>query len=138
MKTTHSLKTKLGIEGKKKYMLETELAETKAKLAEVSKPRVKSAPIESTKDLYRVLVSLLIGMVVSYAYSRFPILGELQPDQSIFVTVLVGLAVKYLDTYMHTLSRNKGKARPGQGLELPLYLFGKLMEVKKGVMSQKK
>ena len=134
MKTTHSLKTKLGIEGKKKYLLEQELAETELKLKEAVKPSVKSAPIESTKDLYRLLISMVIGMAVSYVYSRFPILGELQPDQSLLVTVLVGLAVKYLDTYLHTLQRNKGKAKPGQGLELPLMVFGKLMESKKGLI----
>lgn len=134
MKQTHSLKTKLGIEAKKKAIIEEELVEAKLKLKEATLPSLKSAPIESTKDLYRILISLLIGMAVSWAYSKYPVLGELQPDQSVLVTVLVGLAVKYLDTYLHTLSRNKGKAAPGQGLELPLYVFSKLMETKKTLM----
>lgn len=104
--TKHGLKTKAGI-------LEKKLAEKEALLA----VEPKSATGESLKESVRMLVSLLVGMGVAWVYQKYPVMGELQPDQTVIVVLITGLIVRSLDKFIYQLQKNHGKALEGVGID---------------------
>lgn len=125
--TKHGLATSKGMVEKKVKDLEAELESYKT-----VKPR--SANAEATKESLRLVVSLLVGMGVAWVYSRYPVLGELQPDQQVVVTVFVTVVVRYLDKFLYQLKKNKG----GQwfGLDLPFVALANLFERSKSMRNQ--
>jgi hypothetical protein len=127
MQTKHGLKTKTGILEKKVEKLEAQL-----------NVEPKSASGESLKESVRMLVSLVIGSGVTYLYQRYPILGELQPDQATLVVVITSLVVRALDKYIYQFQKNHGKALKGVGIDLIFSTLGNLMKRKKTVIKEQK
>lgn len=84
-------------ESKKAYDLGIELSDAKLRIAELEKAK----PAEAIKDPMRYVVSMLVGAVITWAYTQYPVLGELGPDQQAIATFLIGLIVKGLDKYQH-------------------------------------
>lgn len=125
----HSLKTALGIAEAKIKELETKLQDDS----------VKPSPLaESTKESLRYILSFGIGVLIANLYQRYPILGELQPDQLNVVIVLTGLAVRGIDKLWYVFQKNKGKAVEGTGLDLPLKALSSLINYKKMAVIQAK
>ena len=89
---------------KKVYSLETELAEVNLQVKELQNKPGK--PVEAIKDPIRYVVSMAIAASLTYAYTQFPVLGELQPDQQALAAVLVGLVIKGIDKYQHETGRS--------------------------------
>lgn len=116
MDTKHALKTKVGI-------LEKKLAEKQQQLD----VEPKSPTGESLKESIRVLVSFLVAMGVTYLYTRYPILGELQPDQAAFVVVITSVIVRAIDKFIYQLQKNKGNVAQGVGIDWFFTTLGKLM-----------
>lgn len=106
METKHSLKTKAGIQAKKIEKLEAQLD-----------VEPKSATGESTKESLRMLISILVGMAVTYFYQRYSFLGQLQPDQMVFVTIFTSLIVRALDKYIYQVNKNKGEVSTSVGID---------------------
>ena len=84
-------------EEKKAHDCNIELGNAKLRIAELEKAK----PIEAIKDPMRYVVSLLIGALLTWAYSQFPLLGQINPDMQGLAVVLVGLVIKGLDKYQH-------------------------------------
>lgn len=116
MDTKHALKTKVGLKEKKIQELEARLD-----------VEPKSPTGESLKESIRLLVSFLVGMGVTYLYTRYPILGELQPDQAVFITVITSVIVRALDKFWYQLQKNKGNPAQGVGIDSIFTTLGKLM-----------
>lgn len=127
MQKKHGLITKVGIQEKKIQKLEAQL-----------NVEPKSASGESLKESVRMLVSLVIGSGVTYLYQKYPILGELQPDQATLVVVITSLIIRALDKYLYQFQKNHGKALKGVGIDLIFSTLGNLMSRKKTVIDQKK
>jgi len=77
------------------YLQGIELSEAKSKIKKLE----KAEPIEAIKDPMRYVVSLVIGAVITWAYTQYPFLGQLGGDQQSVAAFLIGLAVKGLDKY---------------------------------------
>lgn len=125
METKHALKTKLGIQEKKLEKLEAQVAVTP-----------KSAGGESLKESVRMLVSLLVGTGVAWVYSQYPLLGQLQPDQTAWVVVITSLIVRALDKYVYQFLKNEGKATKGVGIDYAFYTLGNLFKRSKTAIEQ--
>lgn len=123
----HGLITKAGIQAKKIEKLEAQL-----------NVEPKSATGESFKESIRMLVSLVIGSAVTYLYTKYPVLGELQPDQATLIVVLTSLIIRGLDKYIYQFQKNHGKALQGVGIDLIFSTLGTLMSRKKTVIDSKK
>jgi len=106
METKHALKTKAGIQAKKIEKLEKQLD-----------VEPKSATGESTKESLRMLISILVGMAVTYLYQRYSFLGQLQPDQMVFVTIFTSLIVRAIDKYIYQTNKNKGEVSTSVGID---------------------
>lgn len=127
MQKKHGLITKVGIQEKKIQKLEAQL-----------NVEPKSATGESLKESVRMLVSLVIGSGVTYLYQKYPILGELQPDQATLIVVITSLIIRALDKYLYQFQKNHGKALQGVGIDLIFSTLGNLMRRRKTVIDQKK
>jgi hypothetical protein len=125
--TKHALKTKLGIQAKK---LE--------KQEELLHVEPKSAGGESLKESVRMLISLLVGSLVAYIYGQYPILGDLQPDQTVWVVVLTSLIVRSIDKYVFQLKKNKGQVGTGVGIDRIFTTFTTLFTRSKTVIVAQK
>lgn len=67
---------------------------------------LKNKPVqkaEAIKDPLRYLVSMAVGALLTYLYTKYPIFGQLQPDQQAVATVLVGMVLKGIDKYQHEM-----------------------------------
>jgi len=126
--TLHGYITKLGIKDKKIEELETKVNDLT--------PEPKSAGGESFKEAVRMLLSILIGMGVTYAYSKYPLLGTLQPDQATLVTAIVSVTVRGLDKFAYQWLKNRGKVAQGIGLDIPLQTIANVMSASKGKPDQ--
>ena len=114
---------------------EKQIEELEAKVQELTPPQ-RSAGSESFKEAVRTLLSLLIGMGVTYAYQRYPLLGTLQPDQTALVIAIVGVTVRSIDKFHHQWLKNRGKVARGTGLDIPLQTIANIMDGKKGKSDQ--
>jgi len=61
--------------------------------------------IEAIKEPLRYVVSMAVGLVITFAYKEYPILGQLQPDQQVLIAGLVGLVVRGIDKFMHEVGK---------------------------------
>jgi len=120
METKHALKTKAGIQQKKIEKLEAQLD-----------VEPKSATGESTKESLRMLISILVGMGVTYLYQRYPVLGQLQPDQLVFVTILTSLIVRGVDKFIYQVNKNKGEVATPVGIDGTAVALASLFSRKK-------
>lgn len=112
-----------------KGMYQAENEKLKAQIAELTAP---TSPIsESTKEAIRYVLSFLLAIVVASLYQRYPVLGELQPDQTTVVVFVTGLIIRALDKAWYHYQRNKGKSVKGVGLDLPLRALSSLFTPKK-------
>lgn len=127
MQTKHGLLTKTGIQEKKIEKLEAQL-----------NVDPKSAAGESTKETLRMLVSILVGMGVTYTYQKYPLLGELQPDYTIFVTILTALIIRAVDKFIYQVNKNAGKVSTSVGIDGAVSALGSLMARKKTVIKEQK
>ena len=120
METKHALKTKAGIQQKKIEKLEAQLD-----------VEPKSATGESTKESLRMLISILVGMGVTYLYQRYPVLGQLQPDQLVFVTILTSLIVRGVDKFIYQVNKNRGEVATPVGIDGTAVALASLFSRKK-------
>ena len=127
METKHALKTKAGIQAKKIEKLEAQLD-----------VEPKSATGESTKESLRMLISILVGMAVTWLYQRYSFLGQLQPDQMVFVTIFTSLIVRAIDKYIFQLKKNKGQVGTGVGIDRIFTTFTALFTRSKTVIVAQK
>lgn len=125
METKHALKTKLGIQAKK---LE--------KQEELLHIEPKSASGESLKESIRMFISLLVGTLIAYVYSRYPVLGQLQPDQTVWVVVLTSLIVRAIDKYWYQFQKNRGQVGQGVGIDRVFSAFGNVFSRSKTAIDQ--
>lgn len=110
-------------------MKESENERLKAQIAELT---AHASPIsESTKEMIRYVLSFLLAIAVASLYQRYPVLGELQPDQATVVIFVTGLLIRGLDKAWYHYQRNKGKSVKGVGLDLPLRALSSLFTPKK-------
>jgi len=79
-----------------------DLTQAKLRIKELEKPK----PVEAIKDPVRYVVSLAIGALLTWAYSQYPVLGELGADQQAIAAFLVGLVIKSIDKYQHESGSN--------------------------------
>ena len=107
----HGLKTKVGILESKKKTLEE-------KVEELTTPTDPTA--EATKESIRLIISILIGMGVTYLYQRYPILGQLNPDSSVLVTAITAVLIRTLDKLLYHVMRNRNGVAQGVGLDMPI------------------
>lgn len=84
-------------EEKKAYDFSVKLNDANLRIKELEKAK----PVEAIKDPLRYVVSLLVGGAMTWAYTQYPFLGELGPDQQAVATFLIGLIVKGADRYQH-------------------------------------
>ncbi len=127
-KLSQSVVTTLGIKDSKIEKLE-------AKVVELT-PEPKSAGGESFKESVRMLLSILIGMAVTYTYFKYPLLGTLQPDQATLITAIVSVTVRGIDKFVYQWLKNRGKVVQGIGLDLPLQTIANVMTASKGKVDQ--
>ncbi len=127
--TKHGLKTSQGIKDKKIEQLEKELGKFKS-------IKSKSPEGESLKETVRLVVSVLVGVGVTYLYQRFPFLGELQPDQIIVVTTTSAILVRAIDKYSYQIQKNHGDVNRGTGIDWVFLAFASVMERRKGTKNQ--
>lgn len=112
-----------------KGMYKSENEKLKAQIAELTAP---TSPIsESTKEAIRYVLSFLLAIAIASLYQRYPVLGELQPDQTTVVVFVTGLIIRALDKAWYHYQRNKGKSVKGVGLDLPLRALSSLFTPKK-------
>ena len=83
-----------------------ELTNARLKIVELEKGK----PVEAIKDPLRYAISLGVGAILTWAYTKYPVLGQLQPDMQGLAVILIGLLVKGLDKYQH---------ESGSSLKLP-------------------
>lgn len=125
----HSLKTALGI-------AEAKIKELEIKIKDESIP---TSPIaESTKETLRQILSFGIGLLMTTLYQKYPVLGQLQPDQVVVVVGLTGLAIRAIDKLWYVYQKNKGKPMEATGLDLPLRAMASLINYKKDAVNQAK
>lgn len=125
----HSLKTALGI-------AEAKIKELEARIKDESIPASPLA--ETTKETIRQILSFGIGLLITSLYQKYPILGQLQPDQVVLVAGLTGLAVRGIDKLWYVYQKNKGKPVEATGLDLPLQMLSSLITYKKTPINQDK
>jgi len=82
---------------KASYACGVELSEAKLRVAELEKAK----PVEAIKDPMRYVVSLVIGAIITWAYTQYPFLGQIGPDQQALAVFLIGLVIKGLDKYQY-------------------------------------
>lgn len=112
-----------------KGMYKSENEKLKAQIAELTAP---TSPIsESTKEAIRYVLSFLLAIAIASLYQRYPVLGELQPDQTTVVVFVTGLIIRALDKAWYHYQRNKGKSTKGVGLDLPMRALNNLFTPKK-------
>lgn len=112
-----------------KGMYQAENEKLKAQIAELTAP---TSPIsESAKETIRYVLSFLLAIVIASLYQRYPVLGELQPDQTTVVVFVTGLIIRALDKAWYHYQRNKGKSTKGVGLDLPMRALTNLFTPKK-------
>jgi len=110
-------------------MYKSENEKLKAQIEELTAP---TSPIsESTKEAIRYVLSFLLAILIASLYQRYPVLGELQPDQTTVVIFVTGLLIRALDKAWYHYQRNKGKSTKGTGLDLPLRAISNLFTPKK-------
>ena len=83
-----------------------ELTDARLQIVELEKGK----PVEAIKDPLRYAISLGVGAILTWAYTKYPVLGQLQPDMQGLAVILIGLLVKGLDKYQH---------ESGSSLKLP-------------------
>ena len=110
-------------------MLRSENEKLKAQVEELNQPYSPMA--ESTKEMLRYVLSFLLAIAIASLYQRYPVLGELQPDQTTVVIFVTGLLIRGLDKAWYHYQRNKGKSTKGLGLDLPLRALSSLFTTKK-------
>jgi len=110
-------------------MYKSENEKLKAQIEELTAP--KSPLAESTKEQIRYVLSFLLAIAVASLYQRYPVLGELQPDQTAVVVVLTTMIVRGIDKAWYHYQRNKGKSTKGTGLDLPMRAISNLFTPKK-------
>lgn len=112
-----------------KGMYQSENERLKAQIAELTAP---TSPIsESTKEAIRYVLSFLLAIAVASLYQRYPVLGELQPDQATMVIFITGLLIRALDKAWYHFQKNRGKSVKGVGLDLPMRALTSLFTPKK-------
>lgn len=107
----HGLRTKVG-------MLESKNKELNEIVSDLTTPT--NPPAEATKESIRLIISILIGMGVTYCYQKYPILGQLNPDATVLVTAITAVVVRSLDKLWYHIVKNQGKVAQGVGLDLPV------------------
>lgn len=117
----HGLKTKVG-------MLESKNKDLESIVADLTTPT--SPPAEATKESIRLIISILIGMGITYLYQKYPILGQLNPDQTVLVAAITAVAVRSLDKLWYHIIRNRRGAAPGIGLDMPVQTLINLWQKK--------
>lgn len=112
-----------------KGMYKSENERLKAQIEELTAP---TSPIsESTKEAIRYVLSFLLAIAIASLYQRYPVLGELQPDQTTVVVFVTGLIIRSLDKAWYHYQKNKGKSTKGVGLDLPMRAISNLFTPKK-------
>ncbi len=127
METKHSLKTKLGIQAKK---LE--------KQEELLHVEPKNAGEESLKESIRMMISLFVGSLVAYVYTRYPLVGQLQPDQTVWVAVITSIIVRGIDKYVYQNKKNHGEVGAGVGIDHMFTTLATLFNRKKTLIQESK
>ena len=110
-------------------MYKSENEKLKAQIEELTAP---TSPIsESTKEAIRYVLSFLLAIAVASLYQRYPVLGELQPDQATMVIFITGLLIRALDKAWYHFQKNRGDVSRGVGLDLPMRALSSLFTPKK-------
>jgi len=121
-KTTQGYKTQVGILEKKNEVLTEQVAELTAPASPLA---------ESTKEAMRYVLSYLLAIGIAALYQKFPVLGDLQPDQTVVVVFVTGLLIRAADKAWYHYQLNKGNGAKGVGLDLPLRALSSLFTAKK-------
>lgn len=78
----------------------------------IQKEKVIEAPqkamTEGAKEPVRILLSALVGMAVTSLYTKYPFLGQIEPNQELMVVAIVGVLARTLNELIHTYGKNIG------------------------------
>lgn len=102
------------------------IASLEAQLSQYTEQKDKSPEGESIKEAARILLSLLVGMAVTYAYQKYPVLGTLQPDQSLMITGIVALLARMIDKFFYQMQKNQGTIFKSAGFDWVLQSVGNI------------
>lgn len=121
----HGLKTSVGIKDKKIEDLETELSQYKS-----IKP--KSPEGEALKAAFRVFISYALSVGLTYAYSRFPFMGDMKPEIETITEYTITLLVFMADKWYYQLKKNNGQVLEAVGIDGLIIALAKLFDRRKG------
>lgn len=110
-------------------MYKSENEKLKTQIDELTVPTSPLA--ESTKETIRYILSFFVALGVTWVYGKYPILGDLQPDQSVVVLFTVTVLVRAIDKGWYHIQKNRGQVGKGVGLDRPIVALGSLFNRKK-------
>lgn len=84
---------KLVLEVKKEEVIENKVTAPQASVS------------EGFKESLRLMISGAVGVGVAYAYTKYPFLGQLGPEQTVAVATVTSYIVKSLDKALHELGK---------------------------------
>ena len=66
----------------------------------------QKAMVEGAKEPIRIALSTLVGIAVTTLYTKYPFLGQIQPDQQLAVVATVGVITRTLNELIHNYGKN--------------------------------
>jgi len=68
----------------------------------------QKAVTEGAKEPVRIALSALVGFAVTTAYTKYPFLGQIEPDQQLVIVAVVGVLTRTLNEFIHNYGKNIG------------------------------
>lgn len=68
----------------------------------------QKAVTEGAKEPVRIALSALVGFAVATAYTKYPFLGQIEPDQQVVIMAVVGVLTRTLNELIHNYGKNIG------------------------------
>lgn len=68
----------------------------------------QKAVTESAKEPIRIALSALVGIAVTSLYTKYPFLGQIEPDQQVVIVAVVGVVTRTLNELIHNYGKNIG------------------------------
>lgn len=68
----------------------------------------QKAVTEGAKEPIRIALSALVGFAVATAYTKYPFLGQIEPDQQVVIMAVVGVLTRTLNELIHNYGKNIG------------------------------
>lgn len=68
----------------------------------------KKATTEAAKEPVRIALSMIVGFAVTTLYTKYPFLGQIEPDQQVVIAAGVGIATRTVNELIHNYGKNIG------------------------------